>query len=319
MRSIIIVLLLFIIVGTAHAQTTVTCTGEVPGTLTCIGPTGSTSITIPVVSVSCTTPTPTPSAVITPTPIVTPTPSPSPTIQPTVKPTPTPSSGSPTPSPSPTPVLTPTPTPTPVPDALPTFIGRSQNSMGTASVSLSLTVPSTTLSGDFIGAWVTSYAHAITCPSGLNTQYSSSCGNSGSFYLALCWKIASSTDAGNTYTWQTLGYPKGIIRVYRNVSQTTPIDQGSPLCGTSTSANSGTLPALKATSNPNELYEGTWFNSLYAITGPTDLLNTTADSSQWFSFEGDKIISIAGTIPNAEKATATSGIWQGYAVTLNPN
>jgi hypothetical protein len=103
------------------------------------------------------------------------------------------------------------------------------------------------------------------------------------------------------------------MRLY---SGATGIDASSaaPASVVNTSGPSFTLPALPATTEPDDEYVAFYAsdNSSAVIAGPSDLGDGVNDQSQWASFDGDKLVANQGP-PPAETAIIASGNWIGYA------
>lgn len=195
---------------------------------------------------------------------------------------------------SPTP--TPTPSPTPV---LPSFIGRTQANVNSTSATATITTPSGIQSGDMMVIVASSYNAAPTGPAGWSAL--GTCNDTSSDYIGAWTKTAtgsgSFTVGGN--------YPKAIMRVYRG-----PTSVDSSAChGTST------IPALSATTAANDAYLGFFINPNLPITPPSDLVDGTSDTTQWASWDGDKIITNSGATPPAETASSTSRSIS-YGITL---
>jgi hypothetical protein len=76
---------------------------------------------------------------------------------------------------------------------------------------------------------------------------------------------------------------------------------------------------LSLSLSPSERYIAFFANDDYAasINGPSDFNNVQGDQNQWASFDGDKVIANAGTVPGTETATiSNSGNWIGLALSL---
>jgi len=211
---------------------------------------------------------------------------------------------------------------TPVRAAI-SYITRSQNNNSTSASNLVLTVPATAVANDLLLSFVESYDYNTVCPSQWIQLANTGCSSSGNtFFLNVCYRFATAGDPGSTYTWLNLAYSKGIIRVERGVDSGRPFRAVSGADATCVSIGAGlTIPALLPTGEPGDFYVGYWENAgATTTTGPGDLADTTADTTQWSTFEGDKTISLAGITPVAEAATGSSAVpWLGFAMTLRPS
>jgi hypothetical protein len=244
------------------------------------------------------------SATPTPTPSSTPTSSPTATPTSTSTPRPTPSS-TPTVTRTPTPTPTPTATPTPTPGPMPTFVGRSQAIGTSIGATASVTTPAGTQSGDMMVLVAVSSAIRASGPTGW--QNLGTCSYSANYggYIS-----AFATRATGTATYSVTGnYPKAILRVYRG-----PINVDASAC-----AASSTIPALSATTANNDVYVGVFMSDGGPVFTPQgNLGNGTSDTTQWVSWDGDKTVASAGTIPSAETATGGQDDLS-FGITLTTN
>jgi FG-GAP-like repeat len=258
----------------------------------------------------------------------TPIPTGSPTPTPTATPTPT---GSPTPTPTGSPTPTPTGSPTPTPTATPTptsagiqFDGRTQNNTNATDASVTVMTPSGVQNGDYLLVTVDSvnprrqgripHWKVLSRTNNRILSY-------GKYdHIALIYRIWHTGDP-TSYSLGNgqLGYPKAVLRAYHGVGA---IDAFacSPLKGAPTAGPSFTLAMLRATKSAGEEFIGEWAaaSTSSLINGPSDLGDGKADKTQWTTFDGDKKISAAGTVPTAETANIASGSvdWIGCDVTL---
>jgi hypothetical protein len=200
----------------------------------------------------------------------------------------------PTPTPTSTPTATPTSTPAPI------FVGRTQSSSPAASTSVSITTPSGIQNGDMMVIGISDFNASIPFPAPGAWTALGQCNNSSPDFVAAfasVWTAGSAT----SYSFNNVTAPKVIIRVYRG-----PISVDGFVCapqppGTTASGNSFTIPQLPATLSANEQYVAEFFNDLVAIAHPpSDLGNGVTDPTQWFTFDGDKLIISPNTTPPAE-------------------
>jgi hypothetical protein len=196
------------------------------------------------------------------------------------------------------------------------FIGRSESSVNSPDTSVTLDTPAGIANGDLMLVVVDSWNAAPSAPSG----WSQSPGvalNSSADYAAAFLKIWHSGDPA-AFTFTGVNYPKAVMRVY---SGATGIDAASaaPATVVNTGGPSFTLPALPATTEPDDEYAAFYANdnSAGVITGPSNLADGVSDQSQWASFDGDELIANQGTVAPAETAINVSGNWVGYAVNLS--
>jgi hypothetical protein len=289
-------------------------------------PMSSTPVSIALSAVNGPTPTPTPSP--TATPIITPTPRPTATSigSPTPRPTPTPI-GSPTPRPTPTSIGSPTPrpTPSPTPSGI-QFDGRTQSNTNAAAASITVTTPSGIRDGDYLLVTVDSWNSNLPTPSDWTVLGKSSnkvLSNGSGDHIALILRIWHTSDP-TSYSLGNgqLAYPKAVLRAYHGASAVDAVACSPLTQGTATTGPSFTLGSLPATKSAGEEFVGEWaaapISSL--VIGPSDLGNGSAENTQWTTFDGDKQILSASTVPTAETANIASGSvdWIGCDITLRP-
>lgn len=182
---------------------------------------------------------------------------------------------------------------------VPYLVGRSQSNQNSSGANLNITTPTGTTSGDMMVLVVASFSVVPTGPSGW-TALGTNSDTSGDYIGA--WAMKATGTA--TYT-VTGDFPKAILRVYR----------GPTSVDSSASSGTSTIPALSATSAANDVYAGFFINALSTIIPPSDLSNGTPDNTQWFSWDGEKIIAASGTVPGAETVSST-GRDISFGVTL---
>lgn len=195
-----------------------------------------------------------------------------------------------------------------------TFVGRTQASSNSGTTTIAISTPAGIAAGDLMLVMVVNTLASVpAAPSGW-TQINGYVSISGEV-TSLFFKKYVVAD-GTSYTFgaaNNLGFPKAVMRAYR-----TAVTVDANNHNTATSSTSLQIPALTATIIGAEWYVGFWTNAQGAITGPGDLVNTTADSTQWLTFDGDKVMGATGSVPGAETATAVSANWTGIAVTIIP-
>jgi hypothetical protein len=194
-----------------------------------------------------------------------------------------------------------------------TFVGRTQNTADAPNTSITLSTPAGIQSGDVMLTFITSWNSPPKAPAGWTSlgSRSNSAQDVGAAFMKV-WQTGNPT----SYTFSNVNWPKAIMRVYGGV---TGVDS-SNFAASGGGASSLTVPALAATTAANDVYIAFFASDDYAsaITGPADLVDQTADQTQWSSFDGDKLVNSQGTVPPAESANLSSGTgnWIGFAVTL---
>jgi hypothetical protein len=196
------------------------------------------------------------------------------------------------------------------------FVGRSEGTANNANTSVTVNAPAGIKNGDLMLVVVDAWNSSPPAPSGWSELPGVAVNSSADYATAFVqiWQTGDPT----SFTFTGVNYPKAVMRVY---SGATGIDKSSaaPTGVINTDGPSFTLPALPATSEPDEEYVGFYANDNFnsAITGPSNLADGVDDQSQWASFDADELIANQGTAPAAETASITSGDWIGYVVTLS--
>jgi hypothetical protein len=197
------------------------------------------------------------------------------------------------------------------------FVGRTQSTSDYENSDVRLELPSNVQDGDLLLVVIETWNSTPQPPEGwssLGSTYNSSLEHV--FGYSMAWH----TGDPSAFSFGPANYPKGIMRVYRGAESVDASTAAPVTAGADTCATSFPLPALRATSAPNDLYVGFYANDDYvsAISGPPILLNRTVDQTQWASFDGDVTITRQGVKPLTRPATiATSGNWVGFALTLS--
>lgn len=214
------------------------------------------------------------------------------------------------------------------------YIGRTQTSInGPNSGISSLAVPSGTAAGDFEIVVLSEFFGSgngtkppptTTGWTQLGTTY-----QSASSAVALYYRFAQSGDAttlsqsssplapGGT----TNGYLKAVMRVYRGVNPSTPIDAYAfypATGGTNTDATSATLAALANTAHANEQEILFWIADGGTITPTNSINDGVGDNTVRDTYDGDLSFTGAGSSVSSQPATATIGNWLGVNLTLIP-
>jgi hypothetical protein len=125
--------------------------------------------------------------------------------------------------------------------------------------------------------------------------------NSLNDYISLC-TLQWATGGPSSFS-VTANYPKLIMRDYRGAHSVDAWTVAPGPAGANSSGASFTIPALAATASANEVYAGCFFDDQSITAGPSDLADSTIDSVQWGSFDGDGLIAGKGTVPPAQNAT----------------
>lgn len=183
------------------------------------------------------------------------------------------------------------------------YVGRQQRSANSANASVTFNIPSRIQNGDMMLIFVAAWNSPISAPNAGSWTTLGSCQNSANEYVAAfagIWTAGSPT----SYTFNGLNYPKAIMRVYRGASGVDASVCAPVTAGTDTNGSSLTVPALPATTAPNDEYVGEFFNDgIPIVNPPADLSHGVTNSTQWASFDGDKVIPSQGSIPPAETAS----------------
>lgn len=222
---------------------------------------------------------------------------------------------------APVPAFHPTTVPFSPTTGIPGFCGRAQGDTNSANTNVVITFPAGTAAGDFILVCISSNTGMCPAPTGW-AQVASTITNSSSHTMALFWKIYTASDGASvTFGTTDLQFPKAVMRVYCGVIA---IDANNS-AASSSNASTQVIPALTATQFSNEIYVGFWSSGDVSLNGPGDLVDGTSNpydggtTSNWATYDGDKVIVTAGTIPPAETASVadlSTASWTSFAVTL---
>jgi hypothetical protein len=157
---------------------------------------------------------------------------------------------------------------------------------------------------------VDSFNSAPAGPSGF-TRLGTAVANSNHDYMSSFYKFYATSDA--PYVVGASNWPDAVLRVYRGVSGV----DGSGYSSTGGPGTSLSLPTLSATSGAGDEYVGCYANDARPVILPSDLGHATAQTSQWFIGDGDKVIANAGTVPPIDTASSIgTANWIGFAATL---
>jgi hypothetical protein len=194
------------------------------------------------------------------------------------------------------------------------FVGRTQNTANVPNTRITLPTPAGIRNNDVMLAFIASWNSTPTAPSGWTSLGSL---ENADHDIGAAFVTTWHTGNPTSYTFGNVNWPKAVMRVYRGE---TGVDSSHFAAGGG-GVSSLTIPILSATTAADDAYVAFFVNEGSPIIGPSDLIDVTADQTQWASFDGDKVIANRGTVPPAETASVTSGQtnWIGFAVTLGNN
>lgn len=213
------------------------------------------------------------------------------------------------------------------------FVNDGHVSVNNGSTSITVTYPTGTIANDFVVVQLFAFNTTTAAPGGW-TQLGTAQATGPNNQQMMVFYQNYSSGASQVFG-ATLAFPTAVVRVYRGVNTSTPIDQyviGATT--TVTTPTSLTLPVDSltnttgqhttwpaGTANNNEELVGMWGVSGTSIsTLPAGLGNTFFNGSPdtYASASGDQLIASSGTTPSAMTATGVAGEWMGAAFTLIP-
>lgn len=181
-------------------------------------------------------------------------------------------------------------------------------------------LPAGVLAGDYMLAYlwqILSGSGAFGVPSGwtLLRSVQITNGNQANLYF----KVAGGSEPAS-YTWTNGNFPAGGIRVYRNVSVSTPVDASAGQSFVAPNQNVS-IPAMTNTAIASEVYVGFWDNDNqnFTMTLPAGFGNVAFTNNNINMYMADKLYLAAGSTVPVTTATISGGDYSdAIGVTLRP-